>query len=176
MVAVLQREWLAGLALGYALAGSCAFACSSPGAPAPAATASPGSNVATGITAAERERAELERAVRDIEGLPVGALLTGEELVLLLDYHCGECHFPEAEPFDTAGLYYMHDLDRLIEGGKIIPGDPGRSRLLTRILAGEMPPLGSGVRQCLPAPPRVSPTTSPACRRRWRPSRRRPRS
>src|SRR5688572_3901372 len=99
-MALLHRDWL------LAVAACCALGCSSPaeggarreGAVASTPTAAEAGPAAPALMPPQSpERAELERAVRAIEstaGLAEPAPLTDEELVQVLDYYCGACHFP----------------------------------------------------------------------------------
>jgi hypothetical protein len=88
-------------------------------------------------------RAELERVALAIEREP--HLLSQDELAAILEYRCGDCHFPEADASgDGEGMYYMDDLARMINERKVIPGDGEGSRLVLRMREGSMPPLTSG--------------------------------
>jgi hypothetical protein len=102
----------------------------------------------------EREaaaRAELERTALAIES--ENRLLSEDELDLVLEYRCGDCHFPKADlGVYGDGLYFMDDLARLVEVGKVSPGDGEGSRLVQRMREGSMPPSSSG------EPPVPSPT------------------
>lgn len=67
-----------------------------------------------------------------------------ETLEVLLDDYCGDCHGSDYNGFsDGAGMNYIDDIDRLIATGKIIPGDPADSKLVLRMVRGEMPPVSS---------------------------------
>jgi hypothetical protein len=93
--------------------------------------------------AEEAERAELERAVQAIEsegGEPPRPLEEAEVSQLFL-YYCGECHGTEVEAYE--GMYGIENLARMIERGKITPGDGDGSRLVVRMRMneGRMPPL-----------------------------------
>jgi hypothetical protein len=69
-----------------------------------------------------------------------------ETLEALLESYCGDCHSSHVNPFvDGAGMNYVDDIDRLIQTGKIIPGDPADSKLVLRMVRGEMPPVSSGL-------------------------------
>ncbi len=54
----------------------------------------------------------------------------------LLDTHCASCHDHGAI---EGGVSYVLDRDRLVETGKVLPGDEG-SPLLFRVSNGSMPP------------------------------------
>ena len=71
--------------------------------------------------------------------------------MLVLQYHCGECHFPSPCGTSDCGLQYMDDMAKLVETGKVIPGDGEASRLVLRMRRGEMPPLRSAVPPVPPA-------------------------
>ncbi|HEU4579754.1 MAG TPA: hypothetical protein VFS67_15955 [Polyangiaceae bacterium] len=87
-----------------------------------------------------------------LAAVPSGASEQETLEALLYDY-CGGCHGSDHDQrFDGAGMYYVDDIDRLIETGKIIPGAPGDSKLLLRMERGEMPPLSTGLS---PAPPEL---------------------
>jgi hypothetical protein len=141
---VLQRGWAAALAL------FCVAACDGSRLPdaaaeraARATTASGGEGAEQRAPASDAADTELERAVRTTEaasGLPQAPLLSQEELLLVLEYHCGECHFPAAYTDNTNGLFYMNDVEQLIASAKVIPGDGAGSRLVRRMRSGEMPP------------------------------------
>jgi hypothetical protein len=88
------------------------------------------------------ERAELERMVRGIERQP--RLLSEDELYTVLEYYCGECHFPTVNSWFGDGFYHMDDLDVMINEGKVNPGDGEGSRLVQRMREGSMPPVSSG--------------------------------
>lgn len=64
------------------------------------------------------------------------------ELELVLDFYCGECHRSPI-PSSADGLY-MESLEHLISVGTIVPGNAAMSRLVSRMRAGEMPPVSSG--------------------------------
>ena len=56
----------------------------------------------------------------------------------VLEVHCAGCHTPG----DTAvaGFDHLHELDRLVTEGKILPGAAHESSLFTAMLSGAMPP------------------------------------
>jgi len=67
-----------------------------------------------------------------------------ETLEALLDDYCGDCHGSDYDGFsERVGMNYVDDIDRLIEAGMIIPGDPADSKLVLRMVRGEMPPVGA---------------------------------
>jgi hypothetical protein len=59
---------------------------------------------------------------------------------LLLSY-CGECHggCSVGVPY-CEGMQYIDDVDRLVQEGKILPGNPDESLLLQKMVDGSMPP------------------------------------
>ena len=67
----------------------------------------------------------------------------GLHIAPILIEHCGQCHITNRRP---RGGLNMGSFERLLAGGDsgavIIPGKPDKSPLLTRIVAGEMPPRG----------------------------------
>ena len=96
---------------------------------------------------------EIESSVLALERESVGmtAPFSQDELMLVLQYHCGECHFPSPCGTSDCGLQYMDDMAKLVETGKVIPGDGEASRLVLRMRRGEMPPLRSAVPPVPPA-------------------------
>src|SRR5690349_617835 len=54
----------------------------------------------------------------------------------LLARRCGGCHV--REPRDRAGWGSVLDLGKLLEARFIVPGEPGASKLLALVAAGEM--------------------------------------
>jgi hypothetical protein len=77
--------------------------------------------------------------------VPGGASEQATLEALLYDY-CGDCHASDSDPVtDGAGMDYVDDIDRLIETGTIIPGDPADSKLVRRMLRAEMPPPSAGL-------------------------------
>jgi hypothetical protein len=65
------------------------------------------------------------------------------ELSPVVEYYCGECHFPEIDNGFGDGFYQRDDLDVIIAEGKITPGDGAGSRLVLRMREGSMPPATS---------------------------------
>jgi mono/diheme cytochrome c family protein len=58
---------------------------------------------------------------------------------------CGYCHGPAlTEAQAQAGMNYIDDIDKLVEEGKILPMNSAGSRLVQRMVRGEMPPQSSG--------------------------------
>jgi mono/diheme cytochrome c family protein len=53
---------------------------------------------------------------------------------------CFRCHGEQGSA--EGGLGFVLDRQRLVSADLIVPGDPDNSRLLERMMAGEMPPLG----------------------------------
>ncbi len=59
----------------------------------------------------------------------------------ILAANCGQCHGPALSEDDAlAGMNYINDIDQLVETGKIVPLDSARSRIVQRMVRGEMPP------------------------------------
>jgi len=64
----------------------------------------------------------------------------GASALEILEAHCYSCHGQGGS--SQGGFGYVLDIERLVETGKIIPGQAGSSPLFGRIAAGEMPPTG----------------------------------
>jgi mono/diheme cytochrome c family protein len=64
----------------------------------------------------------------------------------ILASNCGQCHGPALTPEDAlAGMNYINDIQQLVDTGKIIPLDSANSRVIQRMVRGEMPPVSSGL-------------------------------
>ena len=64
----------------------------------------------------------------------------------VLAANCGQCHGTALTEEDArAGMNYIDDIDRLVETNKIVPLNSTGSRIVQRMVRGEMPPLGSGL-------------------------------
>ncbi len=64
----------------------------------------------------------------------------------VLAANCGQCHGPALTPEDAlAGMNYINDIEQLVETGKIIPLNSAGSRVVQRMVRGEMPPPNSGL-------------------------------
>jgi mono/diheme cytochrome c family protein len=64
----------------------------------------------------------------------------------VLASNCGQCHGPAlTEQQAQAGMNYINDIDKLVSTGKIVPLDSAGSRIIQRMVKGEMPPVGSGL-------------------------------
>jgi len=64
----------------------------------------------------------------------------------VLASNCGQCHGPALSEEDAlAGMNYINDIEQLVETGKIVPLDSANSRVIQRMVRGEMPPVGSGL-------------------------------
>jgi hypothetical protein len=61
----------------------------------------------------------------------------GQEVKLILQTNCGTCHIGQGAQGDFG---YLLDMDQLIAGGKVIPGNKEDSQLYARMVAGTMPP------------------------------------
>jgi hypothetical protein len=93
-------------------------------------------------TRAETARAaELQQTVLAIESAPPDTLSEGQ-FYQVLDYHCGNCHFPVDYPSESV-LGYFNNLHLLIQRGKVIPGDAESSPLVLRMRMDQVsPPAG----------------------------------
>ena len=66
----------------------------------------------------------------------------------VLASNCGYCHGPALTGAQIqAGMNYIDDIDRLVEEGKIVPLSSSTSKVIQRMVRGEMPPQGSGYDQ-----------------------------
>jgi len=64
----------------------------------------------------------------------------------VLAANCGQCHGPAlTEQQAQAGMNYINDIDKLVSTGKIVPLDSAGSRVIQRMVKGEMPPVSSGL-------------------------------
>jgi serine/threonine protein kinase len=61
-----------------------------------------------------------------------------------LAIYCYRCHGENGSV--EGGFNYIMDSEKLVTRKKVLPGEPGKSRLLRRILDGEMPPEGENPR------------------------------
>ena len=63
----------------------------------------------------------------------------------VLASNCGGCHGPAlSEKQAQAGMNYIDDIDKLVETGKIVPLNAAGSRIVQRMVKGEMPPVTTG--------------------------------
>jgi mono/diheme cytochrome c family protein len=63
----------------------------------------------------------------------------------VLAANCGQCHGPALTPQQAqAGMNYINDIDKLVETGKIVPLNAAGSRIVQRMVKGEMPPVSTG--------------------------------
>jgi serine/threonine-protein kinase len=63
----------------------------------------------------------------------------------VLAANCGQCHGPALTPQQAqAGMNYIDDIDKLVDTGKIIPLNSAGSRIIQRMVRGEMPPVTTG--------------------------------
>ena len=71
----------------------------------------------------------------------------------ILKNHCHRCHGQDGA--NEGGFNYVTDLRRLVERKKVLPGEPGKSRLIKRILNPDdpMPPAEEKVR---PSPEEIA--------------------
>jgi hypothetical protein len=56
----------------------------------------------------------------------------------VLKTYCYRCHGQDGR--NEGGLNVVTDLKKLVESKRVVPGDPDRSKLLRRVVGGEMPP------------------------------------
>jgi len=64
----------------------------------------------------------------------------------VLAANCGQCHGPALTAQQAqAGMNYINDIDKLVETGKIVPLDSAGSRVVQRMVRGEMPPVSAGL-------------------------------
>jgi hypothetical protein len=75
------------------------------------------------------------------EPAPEACEVAPAEAHAVLSTCCASCHGGGGSA--EGGMGYVLDAGRLIEEGKVIPGDPDASRLLQRMTDGSMPPAGS---------------------------------
>jgi serine/threonine-protein kinase len=103
----------------------------------PAVTPAPGaSSAATGPTTAPAAAAP--------KSDPAALAKAAAENVLASN--CGQCHGPALTPDQAkAGMNYINDIDQLVATGKIVPLDSAGSRVVQRMVKGEMPPVSSGL-------------------------------
>jgi len=63
----------------------------------------------------------------------------------VLAANCGQCHGPALTPQQAqAGMNYIDDIDELVKTGKIVPLNAAGSRIIQRMVKGEMPPVTTG--------------------------------
>jgi mono/diheme cytochrome c family protein len=63
----------------------------------------------------------------------------------VLASNCGQCHGPALTPQQAqAGMNYIDDIDKLVDTGKIVPLNSAGSRIVQRMVRGEMPPVTTG--------------------------------
>src|SRR5262249_27386944 len=61
-----------------------------------------------------------------------------EDAKTVLKTYCYRCHGQDGR--NEGGLNVVTDLKKLVSSKRVIPGDPDRSKLLKRVVGGEMPP------------------------------------
>lgn len=84
-------------------------------------------------------------AARDPAARDPAALVRGAAQNILAA-NCGQCHGPALNESEAlAGMNYIDDMDRLARTGKVVPLSATRSRIVQRMLRGEMPPANSGL-------------------------------
>jgi len=63
----------------------------------------------------------------------------------VLASNCGQCHGPALTPQQAqAGMNYIDNIDELVKTGKIVPLNAAGSRIIQRMVKGEMPPVTTG--------------------------------
>src|SRR5438445_29932 len=68
----------------------------------------------------------------------VRAAATPDDARNVLRKYCYQCHGKEGR--NEGGLNVVTDLKKLVESQRVIPHEPERSKLLRRIVVGDMPP------------------------------------
>jgi len=71
-------------------------------------------------------------------GAPARGATPAEGAKAVLRAHCYRCHGRDGR--NEGGLNVVTDLKKLVESRRVVPGDPGRSKLLQRVVSGDMPP------------------------------------
>ena len=69
---------------------------------------------------------------------PLGTESGAEKARAVLKTYCYRCHGQDGR--NEGGLNVVTDLGKLVESKRVIPGEPGRSKLLKRTTGGDMPP------------------------------------
>jgi hypothetical protein len=77
--------------------------------------------------------------------------LDGDELEGVLAYYCSDCHGMSRNPDAIGPGPIFESLEDLLANGKVVPGDASASRVMVRLLRGEMPPPESGLPEVPPA-------------------------
>ncbi|HKO93022.1 MAG TPA: hypothetical protein VJU61_17825, partial [Polyangiaceae bacterium] len=78
-------------------------------------------------------------------GLSDEAALAKAAAENVLASNCGQCHGGQLTPQTAlAGMNYIDDIDQLVTTGKIVPLNSAGSRIVQRMVRGEMPPVSSG--------------------------------
>jgi serine/threonine-protein kinase len=78
-------------------------------------------------------------------GLSDEAALAKAAAENVLAANCGQCHGPALTPAQAqAGMNYIDDIDQLVATGKIVPLNSAGSRIIQRMVRGEMPPVTTG--------------------------------
>ncbi|MBV9124664.1 MAG: WD40 repeat domain-containing protein [Planctomycetes bacterium] len=70
--------------------------------------------------------------------------ILGQKAQGILQTHCSRCHGPDS--LGKGGMNFILDRDRLVARNKIVPGNPGSSKLFQRIETGDMPPRSARTR------------------------------
>jgi mono/diheme cytochrome c family protein len=82
--------------------------------------------------------------VKPPDNQPVGNLAKAA-VENILASNCGYCHGPALTDAQAkAGMNYINDIERLADEGKIVPLSSATSKVVQRMVRGEMPPQGSG--------------------------------
>jgi len=84
--------------------------------------------------------------VDSVAGPSDPAALANASAENILASNCGQCHGPALTTDQAkAGMNYINDIDKLVSTGKIIPLNSAGSRIVQRMIRGEMPPISSGL-------------------------------
>jgi len=87
-------------------------------------------------------------AANDDDDLSDEARLAKAAAENVLASNCGQCHGGQLTPQTAqAGMNYINDIDQLVSTGKIIPLNSAGSRIVQRMVNGQMPPISSGLPQ-----------------------------
>jgi mono/diheme cytochrome c family protein len=92
--------------------------------------------------------AECQAVAPPVEAAPTGdaAALAKAAAENVLASNCGQCHGPGlSEQQAKAGMNYIDDIEELVKTGKIVPLNSLQSRIVQRMVRGEMPPLDSNL-------------------------------
>jgi mono/diheme cytochrome c family protein len=114
-------------------------------APAPKETCADNPLLAGCPTSAPPTTAGTGPANNPNNGLGDEAKLAKAAAENVLAANCGQCHGPALTPQQAqAGMNYIDNIDKLVETGKIVPLNAAGSRIIQRMVKGEMPPVTTG--------------------------------